>query len=78
MSFVPHTYFSANRGFHVTSYQADFASHRTFHHHVGFLFTWRGIGKHKKMSRNFLFSSYHNTKLHPSDKNISTHTHVKF
>ena len=39
--------------FHVMSYQADFASQCTFDHHVGFLFIWCGIGKHKKMSRNF-------------------------
>ena len=39
--------------FHVTSYQADFASHRTFDRHVGFLLVWCGIGKHNKMSRNF-------------------------
>ena len=36
-------------GFHVTLYQADFANHRTFNHHVGFLFAWCGIAKHKKM-----------------------------
>ena len=40
-------------GFHVTSYQANFASHRTFDRHVGFLRPWRGIGKHKKMSETF-------------------------
>ena len=50
-------------GFHVTSYQANFASHPTRDRHVGFLLAWRGIGKHDKMSRYFLFSSYHNTKL---------------
>ena len=60
----------------MTSYQADFASHRTFDRHVGFLSAWRGIiRKHKKMPQNFLFSSYHNTKLQLSDKNISTHAH---
>ena len=30
------------------------------------------------MSQNFSFSSYHNTKLQLSDKNISKHTRVKF
>ena len=65
-------------GFHVTSYQADFASHRTFDRYVGFFSVWRGIQKHKKMPQNFLFSSYHDTKLQPSDKNNSTHTHMKF
>ena len=30
------------------------------------------------MSQNLFFSSYHNTKLQLSDKNISTHTQVKF
>ena len=27
------------------------------------LLAWHGIGKHNKMSRYFLFTSYHNTKL---------------
>ena len=30
------------------------------------------------MSRYVLFSSYHNTKLRPSDKNIKAHTLLKF
>ena len=30
------------------------------------------------MPQNFSFSLYHNTKLQLSDKNISTHTRVKF
>ena len=64
-------------GFHVTSYQTNFASHHTRNLHVGFLFTWSGIGKYKKMSRCFLFSSYHYTKLQLSDKNISTRTRVE-
>ena len=50
-------------GFHVTSYQANFASHHTRDRHVGFLFTWSAIGKYYKMSQNFLFSSYHKIKL---------------
>ena len=62
-------------GFHVTSYQANFASHLTRDRHLGFLSPQSGIGKYNQMSQNFLFSSYHYTKLQPSDKNISTHTH---
>ena len=50
-------------GFHVTSYQANIASHHTRDRHVGFLLALNGIGKHNKMSRYFLFSLYHNTKL---------------
>ena len=61
-------------GFHVTSYQANFASHHTCYRHVGFLFTQSGIGRYNKMSCYFLFISYHNTKLQLSDKNISTHS----
>ena len=64
--------------FHVTSYQANFASHHTRDRHVGFLTPQAGMGKYNKMSQNFLFSSYHNTKLQPSDENISTHTRLKF
>ena len=64
-------------GFHVTSYQANFASHHTRNRHVGFLFAGDGIGKHNKMFRYFLFSSYHITKLQLSDKNISTHNWLK-
>ena len=29
-------------GFHVTSYQANFASHHTRDRHVGFLLAWNG------------------------------------
>ena len=61
-------------GFHVTSYPANFASHHTHDRHVGFLSPQSGIVKHNKMSQNFLFSSYQNTKLQPSDKNIVAHT----
>ena len=49
-------------GFHVTSYLANFASHHTHDRHVGFLLARQGKGKRNKMSRYFLFSSYHNTK----------------
>ena len=65
-------------GFHVTSYWANFASHRTRDRHVGFLFACDGIGKGNKMLHYFLFSSYHITKLQPSDKNIRTYTRMKF
>ena len=65
-------------GFHVTSYQANFASHHTCDRHVGFLAPLSGIEKHNKMSHNFSYSSYHNTELQLSDKNISTHIQVKF
>ena len=64
--------------FHVTSYKANFASHHTRDRHVGFQFTCEGIGKSNKMYHYFLFSSYHITKLQPSDKNINTHTRMKF
>ena len=37
------------QGFHVTPYQASFASHHTCDHHVGFLFTPDGIGKNNNM-----------------------------
>ena len=60
-------------GFHVTSYQANFASHHTCDRHVGFLFTRSSIEKYNKMCY-FLVSSYHNTKLQLSEKNISTHS----
>ena len=61
-------------GFHVTSYQANFASHHTRDRHVGFPFACEGIGKSNKIFHNFLFSSYHITKLEPRGKNIITHT----
>ena len=65
-------------GFHVTSCQANFASHHTHNRHVGFLFMCEGIGKSNKMFHNFSFSSFHITKSQPNDKNISTHTRMKF
>ena len=68
----------ANRGFYVTSYQANFASHHTRDRHVGFLFAWDGIAKHNKMYRYFLFSSYDIIKLQLSDKNIRTDILLKF
>ena len=35
-------------GFHVTSYQANFASHYTRHSHVGFLLALNNIGHTQK------------------------------
>ena len=65
-------------GFHVTSYQINFASHHTSDRHVGFLSTWDDIGKSNKMLHYFWLSSYHITKLQQSDKNISAHSGFKF
>ena len=42
-----------NRGFHVMSYQANFASHHTGDSHVGFLFTWRVLENTTKCSVTF-------------------------
>ena len=64
--------------FHVTSFQGNLASYHTRDRHVGFLFAQPNIRKHNKMFCNFLSSSNHNTKLHLSDKNISTHTQLTF
>ena len=64
-------------GFFVTSYQANFASHPTRDRHVSFLFAYPGINT-TKCSCYFLYSSYHKTKLGLSDKNIKTHTRLKF
>ena len=51
-------------GFHVTSFQANFASHHTRDRHVGFLSPQYGIQQHNKlMSKSFSFSSYQKTKL---------------
>ena len=58
--------------FHVTSYQADFASHPILVTAMLVSFALPAIGKYNKMSGYFLFSSYHNTKLRPCDKNSKT------
>ena len=42
-------------GFHVTSYQTNFASHHALDCHVSFLLAWHSIGKRIKMFRYFLF-----------------------
>ena len=49
--------------FHVTSYQANFASNNTRDGQVCFLFARARVGNINKMSRYFLLSSHHNTKL---------------
>ena len=54
-------------GFHVTSYQANFATHDTRDHHVGFLTARDSIRKHNKIFHYFLLSSYHIAKLQLSD-----------
>ena len=66
-----------NRGFSCDFISSQFASHHTRARKVSFLFARDGIGKHNIMFRFLLFSSYHNT-LHLSDKNIRTHTWLKF
>ena len=43
-----------------------------------FPFAWPGIIKYNKMPHYFLISSYHKTKLRPSDKIIKIHTRLKF
>ena len=76
--------FSYNRqchpieGFYVSSYQANFASHHTRDRHVCFLSAQDGIGKKQQKFHYFLFSSYHITELQLSDRNITTHTQLKF
>ena len=39
--------------------------------------SWPDVGIYNKMSRYFLFSSYHFTKLRLYDKNIKTHARLK-
>ena len=68
----------SNRGFHVRSHQANFASKSTCNRHVSFLKTRSGIGENNKMPCYFLFSSYLNTKLQLSGKNNGTHNRSKF
>ena len=66
---------SVNRGFHVTSYQAYFATHHIRDRHVSFLFAPNIIGENNKMFDYFLFSSYQITKLQPEDENITGQTY---
>ena len=63
-------------GFHVTSYQAIFASHHTRDRHVGYALSTRRYWENKIMFYYFLILSssclYLIIKLQQSDKNIST------
>ena len=61
-------------GFSCDVYRANFATHHTCDRHASFLFAWEDIGKSNKIFHNFLFSTYHITKLQPSGKNITTHS----
>ena len=49
---------STIEGFHVTSYQANFASHLTRDRHVSFLSPHSGIGKKNQMSQNPFYLVY--------------------
>ena len=60
-------------GFHVTSYQTNFASHHTRDRHVGFLSAWHGIGNTTKWPVTFHLV-HTTTPNYQSEKNISTHT----
>ena len=63
-------------GFHVMSYQANFASHHTRDCHVGFLCTRRYLLVNMtKCPITFLFSLYRNIKLQLSDNNIGLCAH---
>ena len=45
-------------GFHMMSYQANFASHHTLDNHVGYLFAWDSIGKYNKCPITFYLDHY--------------------
>ena len=64
----------ANRGFPFDVISSQFFKSSYSRPPCWFPFAWPVIGKYNKTSRYFLFSSYHNTKLRPSDKNLKTHT----
>ena len=58
----PSNHLKIIEGFHVTSYQANFARHQPSDHHVGFLSPKSGKGKFNKMSLNVIIlfkSQYH-------------------
>ena len=59
-------------GFHVTWYQANFASHHTRNCHVGFLFTCDGIGESDKCSITF-YSVYTTLPIFNRVTRISAH-----
>ena len=66
----------ANRGFSRDVISSQFCKSSYSRPPCWFPVAWTGIGKYNKMSRYFLFSSNHYTKLRPSDKNIKTHTRL--
>ena len=67
------------RGLSCDVISNNFASHHTAtgDHHVGFTVHGLVLENTTKCPRT-VFSSYHNTKLQPSDKNINTHIQLKF
>ena len=67
-----------NRGFSCDVIANKFCKSSYSRPPCWFPFVWLSIGKYNKMPRYFLFSSYHNIELRPSDKNIKTHTRLKF
>ena len=66
-----------NRGFHVTSYQANFASHDTCDCHVDFLSAQDGIGKKQQNIHNF-FLVHTILPNYNRVTRISTHAQLKF
>ena len=69
---------SAYRGFSCDVISSQFCKSSYLRPPCWFPFAWPGIGKYNKLSDYFLISSYHNTKLRPSDKIIKIHTWLKF
>ena len=67
-----------NRGFSCDVKSSQFCKSSYSNRQVVFHFAQPGIGKHNKISRNFLFSPHHNAELQLNYKNISTHTRLKF
>ena len=66
-------------GFSCAVLSSQFVSYHTHVCHVGFLSAgWYWYWENNKMWHCFLLSSYHITKLKLSDKNIRTHTWLKF
>ena len=66
------------RGFSCDVISCQFCKSSYLRPTCWFPFAWTGIAKYNKMSCYFSFSSYHNTKLRPSDNNSKTHTRLKF
>ena len=69
-----HSRLYAIEDFHVTSYQANFASHHTSITMLVSSLQGAVLENTTKWPITFLFSSYYNIKLQLSDKNISTYT----